>query len=161
MKQKNNAKSVWRKMIAHTLKKQFGLVLDYSVESLKKIDSALDEVRSRGDLDDNDRDLAVFTCGLYTGEVLITEVGGEWVQDDKFNMVSQHISVPGFAAVDPIGKCMKRLENGEEDSVFSLVTAVIAMKVLDIGKADDLHAALEHFQLPGIELELNEPVSTK
>jgi len=114
--------------------------LDYSVESLGLVDDYLDEMRKRK-LEDQDYMKVVLRCGAYVGEVIrrnVPEKEYHWL-DYKgavkvSNMVKDFGESLGTAAVlwdgatgltFPLGKIMKFLENGREDSVKFLAQVVI------------------------------------
>jgi hypothetical protein len=63
----------------------------------------------------------VFLFGCYVGEVLVRQQGAKWVMPDEkaakigFSMMGVQMPWGGFW--NPIGKAIKLLENGNEDSV--------------------------------------------
>jgi len=95
--------------------------LDYSVQSLNRVDEILEEFRRRGTpVASVTGTLCNFGC--YVGEVFVRHAQGSWVDLEHSPMTgagSQYIVIelPAQLFCNPIGKVFKRLENGEEDSV--------------------------------------------
>lgn len=114
--------------------------LDYSVESLGLVDDYLDEMRKRK-LEDQAYMKVVLRCGAYVGEVIrryIPEKEYHWLDYKGALKVSKIVKDfgegLGTAAVlwdgadgltFPLGKIMKFLENGREDSVKFLAKVLI------------------------------------
>jgi hypothetical protein len=97
-----------------------GLALDYSPESLKIVDSFLEEARSRCG-----KEVAtlVVAVGGYVGEVLCRHPGGQWrdIADTSMGKVSSApvvVELRGEMFCNPLGKVAKRLSQGDGDSVF-------------------------------------------
>ena len=100
--------------------------MDYSVESLQAIDSALGHNVSTFESQEAiDCILSMF--GAYLGEVIRRRIGGTWMFDEELpRMVSKN---PGSSKLDgittyPFRKVLKRLRNGEEDSVYGYALVV-------------------------------------
>ncbi len=118
-----------------------GKDLDYSFDSLKIIDSYLDEIRKKKhELSDEQYTKVVMRCGIYCGEVIKkhSKNSRRWIvyEDfmarnpefkDKFPM-SVANGVALFAEPDnfsfPLAKVVKYLENGPEDSLYFFAQVV-------------------------------------
>jgi hypothetical protein len=94
--------------------------LDYSPHSLALLDRVIDAIRRERPPDGAvTRTLVGF--GAYTGEVLVRGLGAVWVDFDA----GQHdifghpfgIRTPDGRVWNPLGKAIKRYENGPEDSL--------------------------------------------
>jgi hypothetical protein len=97
-----------------------GVKLDYSPQSLQKVDEIVLRFRKDGQTFEHVGE-TVFLLGCYVGEVLIRNVGGSWqLPDDHarkigFEMMGVRTTKGGFW--NPIGKTIRLLEKGEEESV--------------------------------------------
>jgi hypothetical protein len=99
-----------------------GFCLDYSMGSLDMIDTRIEHFRQEGESSDSLP--AVMTAfGMYVGEVILRTLGrGEWVEDtDGYRLEIDEI------AANPIGKCVKRLDNGASDSVRAFAEVILLM----------------------------------
>jgi len=109
----------------------FGCDLDYSVESLRCLDSVIDTLRNKAvDFKTNIANLVVLTCGCYAGEVLVRAFGGSWVfvPDEAREVVSFGWSVKlGRGFTNPISKAFERFREGDEHSLY--VFAVVCKKI--------------------------------
>jgi len=109
-----------------------GLRLDFTIESLALVDDYLDQMRQR-DLEDEDYGKVVLRCGAYVGEVILRNARDKtyhWLDYNEALRINKGISAfgesLGSAAIlwdsasgltFPLGKIMKFLDNGREDSV--------------------------------------------
>lgn len=98
------------------------VTLDYSVESLQLVDDIIDEFhREKLDFDDMAETLYAFGC--YVGEVFVRNAGATWrasTQDELENVFGVPLILEMKASnslVNPIGKVIKRMENGDEDNL--------------------------------------------
>jgi hypothetical protein len=103
-----------------------GIRLDYSPRSLAVVDRVIDGMRRAGGGpaagDAGARVLRALTgFGAYTGEVLVRAVGATWVDFDPEEraMFGEPIGVrtPDGRLWNPLGKAVKRYENGPADSL--------------------------------------------
>ena len=109
--------------------------LDYSLDSLKYVDEYLSKFRAeRGSFNDNDQDIitVALRCGAYTGEVMRRSGKKEftWLTFDQAvkkcgfpkewsGLSTVYVLNYGESGVMmPIGKVLKFLDNGEEDSLY-------------------------------------------
>jgi len=106
--------------------------LDFSVESLAAVDDYLDQIRQR-QLEDEAYGKVALRCGAYVGEVILRNAAGKeyhWLDYKGALKINKSIAAfgetLGTAAVlwdsgtgltFPLGKVMKFLDNGREDSV--------------------------------------------
>jgi hypothetical protein len=117
--------------------------LDFSVESLKHVDEYLEEVRKHKDVEKDRWIRLVLRTGAYVGEVIRrndTRTNWQWIEFETaksvnpklFGNTGKSIAVAavlydgkgGFAF--PLAKVVKRLDNGEEDSVYFFAQVIIA-----------------------------------
>lgn len=111
---------------------EFGVELDYSVESLGRVDELLEDFPNRG-YEVSEIGDKVRAFGFYVGEVLVRQTGAKWraIAGDAF--LEEHFD-PGLRFVvdlkttiaNPIGKVWKRLENGVEDSLLGFARNALA-----------------------------------
>ena len=114
--------------------------LDFSVESLKHIDAYLETVHSAPPQEEDVARL-VLRCGAYVGEVIRRNslhkwnwiTFGEAAKYSSFAKGLEHtLATTGILWRDrenmcfPLGKICKFLENGNEDSVYSFASVIIA-----------------------------------
>lgn len=97
-----------------------GYRADFSLESLKEIDRFFDEQNRPGGLLSENRGQRLFAIGAYIGEVIITEVGGEWITDDDDPQGEINISVKltDESIIWPVQRAIKRYQNGKEDGIY-------------------------------------------
>lgn len=96
--------------------------LDFSVESLEKVDAILQSFIDDGVPADNIKE-TLFGFGCYVGEVFVRNAGASWRElaaDDK--LVDAFgwplvVSVPNGKICNPIGKVFKRVEQGESENL--------------------------------------------
>lgn len=122
----------WIKRMADDAAKQFGL--DYSLDSLAKVDSLLGKV---GDCSDSILQKASLTFGCYVGEVLVHHADGEWVQDETLKNAMGTVWIveirsPRHITVSPLTRCTKRIKNGENDGVEMWGRYIVAMHRQDL-----------------------------
>lgn len=88
------------------------LRLDYSVESLQRLDHFITEnfepAGSKTIADSLPQGI-----GCYMGEVIIRNLGGEWSEDDKPEIVG----IGPLDPIQPIDKAHRRFQNGKQDSL--------------------------------------------
>jgi hypothetical protein len=114
--------------------------LDFSVESLGLVDDYLDKMRKQK-LDDEATFKLILRCGAYVGEVILRNSHGKtyhWLEYAEALKVSKLIEQFGESVgtiailwdsqtglTFPLGKVMKFLENGREDSVQFFAKAML------------------------------------
>jgi hypothetical protein len=97
-----------------------GLTLDYSPSSLKEVEKVILGFRQSG-LTMNEVGETVFVFGCYVGEVIVRNQGASWTAPDEklqkmgFDLMGVRLKDGTF--LNPIGKAMKLLRNGSEDSL--------------------------------------------
>jgi hypothetical protein len=88
------------------------LRLDYSVESLQRLDQFIAEnfepAGSKAIADSLPQGI-----GCYVGEVIIRNLGGEWSEEDKPEIVG----IAALEPIQPIEKAHRRFQNGRQDSL--------------------------------------------
>ena len=73
---------------------QFGVSLDWSIDSLTALDGVCSDLLADGPLAGPRLDLWWKLVGAYTGEVVVRAYGGSWVR---------HEQAPGAFAIDALG----------------------------------------------------------
>jgi len=115
-----------------------GYSLDFSIQSLEMIDTRIEHFRHEGETADS-MPATMTALGIYVGEVLRRTYGrGEWVEDSRLGPWPV-LKLDGIEA-NPIGKCMKRLDDGPADSVKAFAEAIIAIAAMskESGESGDL-----------------------
>ncbi len=113
------------------------IALDYSVESLQRLDQFISEHFDVNHGRQVDETLPV-GIGAYVGEVIIRHIGGNWHPDGK----PEVNSIGPIAAVFPLEKAHKRFTNGKQDSLSWYYHAIVK-KAYEAGYEPDqnqLHA---------------------
>jgi hypothetical protein len=95
--------------------------LDYSVRSLKRLDSIIARFR-REQVKGSEIRETLFTFGCYVGEVMIRHCGGEWLEPEETPLgraarVPMVVRLRTGDVANPIDKVFKRLKDGKEDSL--------------------------------------------
>jgi hypothetical protein len=97
-----------------------------SPEGLAVVERALAELAGHPEEDEVVYWSAVVKLGSFGGEVVRASNGGRWVVVDSgtlpFALTTRFRG--GEATVNPLGKAVKRFENGEEDSLVALVSLI-------------------------------------
>lgn len=118
--------------------------LDYSLESLKYVDSYLDKVRKKqNELSDDQWIKVILRCGSYCGETIRknSEKDLYWINYDTAITINPRINDFEKSAeifyilfsepqnlYFPLAKVVKYLENGPEDSLYFFAVAVREFK---------------------------------
>ncbi len=114
--------------------------MDYSIESVQELDNYLESVRGTP-LDGREIVKIVLRSGSYIGEVIRSKSACKinWLEYDEAIKISSylqgekkslgcvhmlHSEIETF--IFPMAKVLKRLENGEQDSVVSFVKVAIS-----------------------------------
>ncbi len=100
-----------------------GYRADYSLESMKEIDRFFDEQNVPNGILSQNRGQIIFAIGSYIGQTIINLCGGKWRTDDKDPEGEINIAVEttNGIMVWPVIRCMKRMTNGAEDSIYAYV----------------------------------------
>ncbi|WP_373533509.1 hypothetical protein [Vampirovibrio sp.] len=86
--------------------------LDYSVESLQRLDQFISEHFDSNSAKDVGETL-LLRIGSYVGEVIIRHLGGHWNEQGQ----PEVNEVGPIDVIYPLDKAQKRFENGKEDSL--------------------------------------------
>jgi hypothetical protein len=105
-------------LVRSTASREFGVAANYDIEGVRWLDgfingqhlAASDEVKER----------LVQTLGSFLGECIRKTYGGEWVNDSG----SWEIGFSQGNSAYPFTKVSKQLNNGAEDSVLGMFTAI-------------------------------------
>ena len=103
-------------MAVSRAKADYGIELDYSGESVERVEEILARLYANRDAIDLRRES--FTWGAYIGEVLVKTKAGRWKRDHEVVGAASYPVHWGNGESFPIGWCQKRLTNGEEDNVW-------------------------------------------
>jgi len=106
--------------LVRTAKNMTGQVLDYSPNSITVLESIIDAMRRDGAPFHKMGD-TIFCMGCYLGEVFVRNGHRKWAAKESSPMKdfssSFLIKLSATAYCNPIDKVVKRIENGEEDSL--------------------------------------------
>lgn len=100
-----------------------GYKVDYDLESMKEVDRFFDEQTKNGGLLTGKSGNIIFSLGSFVGETIIKLYGGEWVTDDNNPQgeITAEVHTSDGITCWPIVRCMKRLKNGSEESIYAYV----------------------------------------
>lgn len=103
-----------------------GYAVDYSIDSMKEIDRFIDEQNLPGGLIERNRGQIIFALGAFIGQTTIKLYGGEWITDDNDPRGELEIAVklPNGFLMWPVQKCIKRIQLGQEESIYSYVRSI-------------------------------------
>lgn len=111
--------------------------MDYSIESLQAIDSALEHnvstFKSQEAIDG-----ALNFFGAYLGEVIRRRIGGTWMFDEALPRLEWKTDEWSGIKTYPFRKVLKRLHNGEEDGVYGYALVVCNPNVREKMRTDVL-----------------------
>ncbi|MFI0895158.1 hypothetical protein [Streptomyces sp. NPDC020983] len=114
--------------LVETVRERSGLGLDYSAGSLALVDRMVDGLR-QGRRQAADLAPTLRALGAYTGEVLVRATGAVWVEFDADQQAifgqPFGIRTPDGRLWNPLGKTVKRYENGPQDSLRLFCLAVV------------------------------------
>jgi hypothetical protein len=108
-------------------KKEFGVVLDYSPQSVERVEEILDKIHqqhTKKPIADKDIARRAYRFGIYIGEVIRKHHAGTWkiVTPENFDPMKYEITHKNKAGKAqgsfPVNWCGKRIYNGEEDNVW-------------------------------------------
>jgi hypothetical protein len=88
------------------------LALDYSVESLQRLDQFISEHFEPPGARRIETSL-LLGVGSYLGEVLVRQLDGAWAEDGKPLVVD----IEGLEPINPLKKAQLRFQNGKQDSL--------------------------------------------
>jgi hypothetical protein len=103
------------------VKKDRGLDLDYSLDSIKVIEEELSRISKEVDHSSPQRGTfgVAMGYGAYIGEVFRRRAGGSWAVDHPAGgQQSYPLTTQSNVTMFPVGWCWKRLTVGEEDNVY-------------------------------------------
>ena len=103
------------------VKKDRGLDLDYSLDSIKVIEEELARISREVDHSNPQRGTfgVAMGYGAYIGEVFRRRAGGSWAVDHPAGgQQSYPLTTQSNVTMFPVGWCWKRLTVGEEDNVY-------------------------------------------
>ena len=96
-----------------------GYEVDYSLESLIEIDRFFDEQnRPKGILSQHTGRI-IFALGVYLGETVIANFGGNWVLDNCKSEIEIKLRVNNGKEIFPGIKVMERYQYGKANSLYA------------------------------------------
>ena len=120
--------------VAAKIFRSAGYRLDYSIASLEIVDKRIEDFRQEGE---TSHSMAVtMTClGMYLGEVIRRRLGrGEWIEQGS----CLGLKIGSITAY-PIGRCMRRLDDGPTASVKPFAEATMRIANMSV---EDFRATL-------------------
>jgi uncharacterized protein DUF6278 len=114
-------------MAVPVVQQNYGVELDYSPVSLKKLDAIVDDLRR--DQRFESVQTLLFSMGCYVGEVLVRHAGGRWRTAEELGMGNGAISpiaveMPGGRGCSPVARVYRRFQKGREDSLPAFYQAL-------------------------------------
>lgn len=107
-----------------------GYQVDFTLESMNEIDRFFDEQNKPDGILSKNRGTILFSIGCYIGETIIRHFGGSWIADDNDPQGEINIAVKTAdgTLLFPVQRCIKRYQNGMEDSIYAYVYALQVSK---------------------------------
>jgi len=102
-----------------------GYLSDHSLESLRDTDRFLDDVKNDIAKKPNRMTRSIFTAGVYTGETIIAEYGGEWVVSDCKNEMYLELKLNDGSTVMPVLTAFKRYASPDEASLYDFAYCIV------------------------------------
>jgi hypothetical protein len=124
-------------MLIPFVETNYGVALDYSIQSLGQIDGVIDDLRQ--DHKFEDLQPLLFSVGCYVGEVLVRHAQATWRTPGSVGMASVASSpivvvMPDGRGCNPVGKTYKRFQNGPEDSLAHFYHVMVGAPLPALGK---------------------------
>jgi hypothetical protein len=99
-----------------------GVELDYSRESLTRVDAVIEDLRSGGPPAEQIAE-TLFGFGCYVGEVMVRRGGGRWdaptgTDEEAFAGYPLIVRFPAGGWANPIHKVFRRYREGEEHQLL-------------------------------------------
>jgi hypothetical protein len=113
-----------------TARNDFKVNLDYSYDSVERVEDILGQIRESKPTDAEERRHAV-RFGAYVGEVMRAQTGGTWevivMKPDKPGLTGEHLVIkhPDGGITFTVDKAYKRLTNGEQDNVWFFYQVIV------------------------------------
>jgi hypothetical protein len=106
------------------------VALDFGESSLEDVDAEIESLREEG-FSGEDVAEVLFVLGCYVGEVLVRQLGGQWIPSNRSPLRGlcpwpMVVVLPGGSAWDAIGKAYARLELGDAECVSSFFALAAA-----------------------------------
>jgi hypothetical protein len=101
--------------------------LDFSPQTLVMIDELLERMKETAKIDIS---RALLILGAYVGEVFVRNLGGKWENRETSGMANNStaplvVSLPNGAYMNPLGKVLKRFDQGNVDSLAYYYQALV------------------------------------
>jgi len=106
-------------------KNVWGSDLDYSLDSLKSVDDAIEQICSY-DTDKKQVIKPLIALGCYVGEVIIRNFKGEWADEIDTNGLPVGLKV-GNVTLQPIRKVFRKYKEGEEHNIHHYVVISVVL----------------------------------
>ena len=95
-----------------------GYQADFSIESLKDIDRFFDEQNKDDGILSQNTGRILFALGVYVGETIISNYGGQWDLSDCKSETSISVRVDENIVLFPIIRIMARYKHGNANSIY-------------------------------------------
>lgn len=96
-----------------------GYQADFSIESLKDIDRFFDEQNNSNGILSQNTGRILFGLGVYVGETIISNFGGQWNLDDCESETSIKVKVDDETVLFPALRIMARYKYGSANSIYA------------------------------------------
>jgi hypothetical protein len=111
--------------------KGYGVILDYSVESLEKLESVLQQMYEENQaipISEQGLQVRSLALGAYIGEVMRKSAScGNWVRNSQFGENTFLLSFGGLQQTFPVRWAYTRIVTGPSESVVFKAKAVLSM----------------------------------
>ncbi|MDB6034051.1 MAG: hypothetical protein JWM16_4389 [Verrucomicrobiales bacterium] len=111
-------------VVAEKIKADSGLVLNYSIGSIKYLETPLNNLAGTiGKTDPAKASLEAETFGAYVGECLRKKLGGEWAEEQAEGKFVYRVKTPSGMAFTPATWCYERITGTEKQNIYKKVLA--------------------------------------
>jgi hypothetical protein len=107
-------------MVMPFVQENYGLRLDYSVQSLRQVDGIIDDLRQTEKFEQLQP--LLFSMGCYVGEVLVRNAKARWRTTESLGMAAVAsspivIEMTDGRGCNPVGKVYKRFQKGAAEDI--------------------------------------------
>jgi hypothetical protein len=111
--------------------KAYGIMLDYSVESLEKLESILQQMHDENQatpISEQGLYARSLALGCYIGEVMRKAAGsGTWVRNSQFGENTFLLTLPGQHRTFPVSWARGRITAGPDETIPFKVKAILSI----------------------------------
>lgn len=97
--------------------------LDYSLDSLEKVNYIIDEIRGYENVAKNRINFSLVTLGCYVGEVMTRTSNGTWSDETNTHGLPVNLKI-GNMKTDPIYQVFRRYREGKDHDIHHYASCI-------------------------------------